>query len=86
MLTKAKLKAGSHLQNFKLFVLQMVKLSNSRTYFVNEIIIEIYVVNYLLFATTRFASAGNGHLKREPTVSFTCSIVVVMRYNQAELP
>ena len=46
---------------------------NSGAYFVNEI--ELYVVNYLLFAPTRFASAGNGHLKREPAVAFTCSIV-----------
>ena len=32
-------------------------------------------MNYLLFAPTRFANAGNGHLKREPAVAFTCSIV-----------
>ena len=51
------------------------KLSNSGTYFVNEI--ELYIVNYLLFAPTRFASAGNGHLKREPAVAFTCSILEI---------
>ena len=46
------------------------KLSNSETHFVNEI--EQYVaVNYLLCAHTRFASAGNGYLKREPGVAFT---------------
>ena len=37
--------------------------------------IELYVVNYLLFAPTRFANSGNGHLKRGPAVAFTCSIV-----------
>ena len=36
--------------------------------------IELYVVNYLLFAPTRFASAGYGHLKIEPAVAFTCSM------------
>ena len=39
--------------------------------------IELYVVNYLLFASTRLSSAGNGHLKkRQPAVAFICSIVL----------
>ena len=38
-------------------------------------LIELYVVNYLLFAPTRLASARNGHLKRERAVAFKSSIV-----------
>ena len=59
LVNESKTEGGSHLRHFKLFVLQIIKFSNSGTYFVNEI--ELYVVNYLLFAPTRFASVGNVH-------------------------
>ena len=47
--------------------------------------IELYVVNYLVFAPTRFDSAGNGHLKREPAGAFTCSIVYEIQSSRISL-
>ena len=47
--------------------------------------IELYVVNYLLFALTRFDIAGNGHLKREPAVALTCSIVYEIQSSRIAL-